>query len=624
MNLFERLRTRFSASLLAQGMAATIALHSTSACLLLSVFLLVQYRALERQLELRGEAIAQFLAKELQFALLVDDQAEMKRLLEASASNEDVLCLEVLNASAKPVYRLGRVDLLPGAELPASGKHSRTEMVVRRTRNQLLEIQMPVLSPAPDRLLDWEPSAGDRQILGMLRMGLSTRKQWSLLRQMLLGGVGVIMLGLALMCGAQYWGLRRLLEPLEALVGVTRRVGGGDLNHRAPVDRADEVGQLAQAFNAMVERLGETTVSKDYVDNVLRSMGEALIVTDRLGRIQRINPRTVELLEYPEGELLGRPALSLIEEREAPPGTASLERTYRTRDGRSVPVLLSSAELRNAAGDSEGSVWLAQDMSELKRVQRELVRARDAAEQASRTKSVFLANMSHELRTPLNAIIGYSQMLREDYLGPGQEEIGADLEKIERSGHHLLGIINDILDLSKVEAGRDVVRPQNLDVATVLHDVCNALQPLARQQGNVLEVDCPEHARVAYADLPKFRQSVLNLVNNACKFTEGGKVSVTVERVADAQGEWTDVHVCDTGIGIAPGDLGKLFQPFSQVDGSATRKHNGTGLGLAISRKFCQMMGGDITVSSEAGRGSRFSIRVPAGRKHTGWNEAGR
>src|SRR5208282_991261 len=155
-----------------------------------------------------------------------------------------------------------------------------------------------------------------------------------------------------------------------------------------------------------------------------------------------------------------------------------------------------------------------------------LVRARDAAEQASRTKSVFLANMSHELRTPLNAIIGYSQMLREDYPGPEQEEAGADLEKIERSGQLLLNIINDILDLSKIEAGRETVKPQVVDVVLVLQDVCNAVQPLARQQGNVLEIDCPEHARLAYADLSKFRQSVLNLVNNALKFTERGRVSV--------------------------------------------------------------------------------------------------
>jgi signal transduction histidine kinase len=252
------------------------------------------------------------------------------------------------------------------------------------------------------------------------------------------------------------------------------------------------------------------------------------------------------------------------------------------------------------------------ELTELKRVEGQLVAARDAAEEANRAKSRFLANMSHELRTPLNAIIGYSQMLREDAIGPGQPEILSDLEKIERSGHILLGIINDVLDLSKIEAGRFEIDLRNVDVADVLTDVCNAVEPLARHQGNVVSLHCPEDARLAFADLPKFRQSLLNLVHNACKFTLNGQVSAAVSRLRGAERDWIEVRVSDTGIGIRPEDLGKLFQPFSQVDNSATRKYGGTGLGLAISKKFCQMMGGDIAVESEPGKGSCFSLRVPA------------
>jgi PAS domain S-box-containing protein len=619
MNPIKKLKNRFEASLLTQGLAATIALHTISALLLLGVFLFVQGRALERQLELRGESMAQFLADELQFALLVGDEGEVRRLLSVSLRNEDVLFLEVLNPAGQSLGALARPErgglkrkIPPLAAGAALGK---PETSVRYSGERFVEIRVPVLAPARDRLLDWEPAHGNLSILGVLRMGISMQKQRSFLRQMLLGGVGILLFGLTVMCGAQYWGLRRLLRPLDVLVGFTKLVGAGDLRHRAPVDRADEVGQLAAAFNSMVERIGETTVSKDYVDNILRSMGEALIVTGRDGRIERVNPRTEELLGYSEAELTGRPALSLVADGEAPSATASSQRTYRARDGRLIPVLLSAAGLRGASGSVEGYVWLAQDMSELKRTQGELERARDAAEQANRSKSVFLANMSHELRTPLNAVIGYSQMLREDYIGPEQVEVYGDLEKIERSGQLLLGIINDILDLSKIEAGRETVKPQQFDVAAVLQDVSNAVQPLARQQGNVLDIDCPEHARMAYADLPKFRQSVLNLVNNALKFTEKGRVSVAVNRLCNGDGEWTEVHVSDTGIGIGPEHLGKLFQPFSQVDGSATRKYNGTGLGLAISKKFCEMMGGDITVESEPGRGSRFSIRVPVGQE---------
>ena len=363
--------------------------------------------------------------------------------------------------------------------------------------------------------------------------------------------------------------------------------------------------------------------AQEYVDNILRSMGEALVVLDPELRIRRVNPSALRLFDYSQEELIGRPASDVIVEGQVQGLRGAVERSYRTKSGKLIPVLFSAAELRTGQGSLEGYVCLAQELTEIKRIQAELVGARDAAQEANRAKSMFLAKMSHELRTPLNAIIGYSQMLREDYLGPEQEEVSADMEKIERSGQLLLNIINDILDLSKIEAGRETVKPQVVDVALVLQDVCNAVQPLARQQGNVLEIDCPEHARLVYADLSKFRQSLLNLVNNACKFTEHGRVSVAVNRVRNAQGEWTEVHVSDTGIGIAPEHLGKLFQPFSQVDGSATRKHNGTGLGLAISRKFCQMMGGDITVASVAGRGSRFSIRLPAGKDESGRGETG-
>jgi signal transduction histidine kinase len=271
--------------------------------------------------------------------------------------------------------------------------------------------------------------------------------------------------------------------------------------------------------------------------------------------------------------------------------------------------LETEVSLRKAA---EAASRVQSELTELKRMEGELVAARDAAEEANRAKSTFLANMSHELRTPLNAIIGYSQMLREDCIGPDQPDVLGDLEKIERSGHILLGIINDVLDLSKIEAGRIELELQNVDVATVLRDVYNAVEPLARQQGNVVSLDCPEDARLAYADLPKLRQSLLNVVNNACKFTQNGHISVAVRRLRNGSGNWTEVRVSDTGIGIRPEHLGKLFRPFSQVDGSATRKYNGTGLGLAISKRFCQLMGGDIAVESAPGRGSCFSLRVPA------------
>jgi len=238
--------------------------------------------------------------------------------------------------------------------------------------------------------------------------------------------------------------------------------------------------------------------------------------------------------------------------------------------------------------------------------------ARDAAESANRAKSAFLANMSHELRTPLNAIIGYSEMLEEDARDSGNAAFAADLQKIRSAGKHLLGLINDVLDLSKVEAGKMKLYLETFEVAGVVEEVVATAQPLAEKNGNTLEVRCAPDVGQLREDITKVRQVLLNLLSNACKFTEKGKVSLDVTRENDVTGTWVVFRVRDTGIGMTPQQTGKLFQAFTQADGSTQRKYGGTGLGLALSRKFCVMMGGDINATSEPGKGSIFTMRLPS------------
>jgi PAS domain S-box-containing protein len=277
----------------------------------------------------------------------------------------------------------------------------------------------------------------------------------------------------------------------------------------------------------------------------------------------------------------------------------------------SASAALAPDDLRTAESVAE-ALALALDHAQLHQALQE---AKEAAEAASQAKSAFLANVSHELRTPLNAIIGYSELLQEEVEDLDTEGIIADLRKINAAGEQLLALINDLLDLSKIEAGKMALSLETFALVPLIEDIVDTSAPLMARNGNSFEVDYPSDLGEMHADLAKVRQVLLNLLSNAAKFTHEGQVTLTVAREeAREEGvdEWIVFRVADTGIGISPEQKAILFRPFVQADSSTTRRYGGTGLGLALSQRFCQMLGGNITLTSELHRGSVFTVRLPA------------
>jgi len=281
-------------------------------------------------------------------------------------------------------------------------------------------------------------------------------------------------------------------------------------------------------------------------------------------------------------------------------------------DGNLHNVMYWRTTFELAGGVPGGMIGGFFDVTELKSLQDDLEQTRDAANAANQAKSEFLANMSHELRTPMNAILGYSEMLMEEAEDLGQEDFIPDLKKINKAGAHLLALINDVLDLSKIESGKMEAFPEDIDLNVLIDEVGATAHPLLGKNNNTLAIERGEELGMAWQDLTKLRQTLFNLLSNAAKFTHDGTITLQVDRMKQDGVDWLILAVSDTGIGIAADKIDYVFQEFSQADGSTTRDYGGTGLGLAISRRFCELLGGNLTLQSEAGKGSTFTVRIPA------------
>jgi PAS domain S-box-containing protein len=364
---------------------------------------------------------------------------------------------------------------------------------------------------------------------------------------------------------------------------------------------------------------------------IIDTMTDALLVLDNDKIIRLANPETDILFGRPATELLHRNLTAAIPDRSTAKsidalitdeGVRNAEVEFSDPDGRRHVFNVSVSPMREGSDNPLAYVCVLRDVTEQKRIQGELEHrvvertaelaiARDQALEASRTKSAFLANMSHELRTPLNAIIGYSELLSEKAEDNKLPDIGDDLQKITRAGSHLLELINTVLDLSKIEAGKMELHIEDVDVAALVQEVVESFQPLAGKSGSQLQVHLPSNLGTIRADGTKLRQALMNLVSNACKFTENGNIEVHAERSVLDGNEWVCIAVEDDGIGMDAVEQEKLFSEFTQASTTTSKKYGGSGLGLAISQRFSQLMGGAITVDSAPGEGSQFTICLP-------------
>jgi signal transduction histidine kinase len=355
------------------------------------------------------------------------------------------------------------------------------------------------------------------------------------------------------------------------------------------------------------------------------SMVDGFIIADQHDRVLLWNRAFTQL--FPRLAARLEPGLSLTEisailaeEYASSPSPASRARqaqhlveAYGVLDTPSEEALGGRIIMMVHSRTSEGgTVSIYRDVTKRHQREAELAAAKADAEHASRAKSNFLANMSHELRTPLNAVIGYSEILLEDAQAEGRQELTADLKRINIAGQHLLSLVNNVLDLSKIEAGRMELETAPIELDRVLAEIVSTCQKLVESNGNVLVLEAEAGLGIISGDATKLRQVLLNLLSNAAKFTRNGRIGLAVRRERDATGAWISFAISDTGIGISAENLGKLFSDFTQADASIGNTYGGTGLGLALSRRLCRLMGGDITAASELGRGACFTLRVPA------------
>ena len=564
-----------------------------------------QYRA--KHLNLQVQVLARNLAATTADYLLVRDYTSIELSLIRSARFPGVLGIQICDASGK---LLG--DVVRNNDAEPEPRYAQTPLSPPGNA----EIRVLI---ADNTMTVWQPVMLG-ELLGWIKIRYSMQaiseelaNVWG--NNALVGLVILIVTSVLLTLA-----LRRPVDSIRTYTEFADRLIGCN-GEQVPVNtNSPELARLGSALNTASARLKEqSTVIKTGLTDLTRMAAFAehapglILSLDRDSTIQYINPAGYRILSQ----------LAVDEERILdllPPNlqalTAQIVSTQKPLTD--LQVRYNNRTLLWTLAPVRGQNIIhayGEDATEAKHAEEEARAAlveKLSAESANQAKSQFLANMSHELRTPLNAILGYSQMLEEEAAEDGYAQISPDLHKIQIAGKHLLTLINEILDLSKIEAGRMELYLEEFNLDELLDEVVSTAQPLAGNNGNQLEVHRSTPLGQVRSDATKLRQILFNLISNSTKFTKNGRISVYTSSDQVGDRKWFTFEVQDSGIGMTAEQLQRVFQPFSQADSSTTRQYGGTGLGLAITKRFCEMLGGDVSVNSSPGQGTTFSVRLPA------------
>ncbi len=565
-------------------------------------------------------------------------------LLERSRQNADAAKLE-LDADLKEIAPVdpddvaaigGEVNTLSDLARKAAEAYSSDESAAGNALMAQAQVHILNVDKELEKIVD------QVEAQSLSRRDASMRTAKSAVRASIIGGLAV----LALAFGLTALIVRSINVPLRRLGQSMTAITHGQLDTPIPPAGQDEIGAMSGALTMLRDSLiqrdrleqerqraeSDARRAQAQLSEAIETISEGFALYDAEDRLVVSNSRYREVysgLDVAVASGIKYEAIltALVRGGRIPDASAHAEAWIAARlerhhhpagpieQQRAGGKWLRISERRTADG---GIVGVFTDITEAKERELQLgelvdrlADARDEAMQATLAKSRFLATMSHELRTPLNAVIGITEMLIEDAEDAGQSDIIEPLGRIGRAGKHLLELINEVLDLSKIEAGKLEFHYEDIDLRVLVDDALGAAQPLAARNGNRLEAHCPDDIGKMHSDVTRVRQIVLNLLSNACKFTDKGTVSLMLARSRADGADWLDLRVSDTGIGMTTEQVAKLFQEFTQADSSTTRKYGGTGLGLAITDRLCRMMGGSVTVESEPGRGTIFAVRLP-------------